>query len=153
VPQLGMFVVRTFETKLARGPSYAFGFSSPVSCWFQRPRSCQQNTTRLMPSAPNSFPSHVQKKSVEVDGRTVPQSSKHDCHSPLLALRATFDTHGRSCKKSRCSMASMSRARMLSPIDVRLDHSSAHANASSVEDTAIGPGFTAEMSAVIRRTS
>jgi hypothetical protein len=33
-----VFVVRTCETSLARGPSYAFGFSSPMSCWFQRPR-------------------------------------------------------------------------------------------------------------------
>jgi hypothetical protein len=35
---IDLFVVRTCETSLAPGPSYTFGFSSPVSCWFQWPR-------------------------------------------------------------------------------------------------------------------
>jgi hypothetical protein len=35
---IGVFVVRSSETSLAPGPSYAFGFSSPVSFWFQRLR-------------------------------------------------------------------------------------------------------------------
>ena len=33
-----VFVVRSFETSLAQGPSYTFGSSSPVSCRFERPR-------------------------------------------------------------------------------------------------------------------
>jgi hypothetical protein len=35
---LCLFVVRTFETSLAQGPSYTFGSSSPVSFRFERPR-------------------------------------------------------------------------------------------------------------------
>jgi len=33
-----LFVVRTFETSLAPGPSYGLSFSSTLGFWFQRPK-------------------------------------------------------------------------------------------------------------------